>query len=269
MITKEEAMELVEVLNRARKALGQWVDNTNDFAITADFNEFLTISKMFPDFGKSQMTTAITNAFYKKRDLQTQAGIDPNKVHLNPSDIKAQLHTMLAAHRAKQQADMPALMESKPVNLEGDEWLAANFRQAWENTKPYGMVMFPPIWSKKVFPSQSQVTAIAKWLASSEHFHEGRKENARRMTLDEFIKDLNATIKTSGVNELYSFLEVNEDYHNAQSRERLQSRIEKHNFTKPQKLIWNANETYHRSKLIAMVKTYGYIMEEINWETQK
>jgi hypothetical protein len=265
MITKEESMELVEILNRARKALGQFVDNTNDFAITADFNEFLTIAKMFPDFGKAEFTTGITNAFYKKREVQTQAGIDPNKVHLNPSDVKAQLHTMLAAKRAQTQANTPQLEAPKPVNLEGEEWLDANFAQAWANSKPYGMSLFPPIWSKNVFPSQSQVAAIAKRLASMPEFHEGRKENARRMTLDEMIKDLNASIKVGGVNELYTFLEPNEDYHTKESRERLQARIDKHNSTKSNKLNWQAEETYHRSKLVAMVRTYGYIMEETNW----
>jgi hypothetical protein len=265
MINQEEAYQLVSILNRARKALGQFVDETNDFALNADFNEFLTIGKQFQSFGMEEMKTAITNAFYKKREVQGQAGINNDKVHLNPADVKAQCHVITAAKRAVEQANTPQLEAPKPILLEGDEWLDANFRQAWENSKPYGMSLFPPIWSSKVFPSQSQVRAIAARLSKMEQFHEGRKENARRMTLDEFHKDLAATIKVSGVNELYSFTEPNEDYHTAASRERMQQRIEKHNSTKSNKLQFDANEVYHRSKLVAMVRTYGYIMEETNW----
>lgn len=264
MITQEQAIDLTTKLNQARQGLGQYVSNDNEFAMQDDIEQFTALGKQFAKMGYDEFIKALKNAYRKKQDAHKQ-GTDASKNRLTIADIKDQCHAITAAMNAQAQANTPQLEAPKPILLEGDEWLDANFRQAWENSKPYGMSLFPPIWSAKVFPTQSQVKAIAARLSKMEQFHEGRKENARRMTLDEFHKDLSATIKVSGVNELYSFVEANEDYHTAASRERMQQRIEKHNSTKSNKLQFDANEVYHRSKLVAMVRTYGYIMEETNW----
>jgi hypothetical protein len=233
--------------------------------MTADFNEFLSIGKQFQSFGMKEMKTAITNAFYKKREVQGQAGINNDKVHLNPADVKAQCHAITAAKRAVEQANTPQLEAPKPVLLEGDEWLDAHFRQAWENSKAFHTFIFTPIWSKQVFPSQSQVRAIAERLVKMPEFHEGRKDNARRMTLEQFHRDLEAEMKAKGFNELYSFTSPSDDYHTKTGRDSLNERIVRHNASKPSKIEFEALEAYNRSKPIAMVKTYGYIMEEIDW----
>lgn len=263
MITNLESMELVEILNRARKALGRFVDETNDFAITADFNEFLTIAKMFPDFGKAEFTTGITNAFYKKRDIQGQVGIDPNKVHLNPADVKAQCHAMLAAKRAQTQANTPQLEAPKAVALQGDEWLDSYFTQFWQNAKVYGMALFPPIWNADKFKGSTQMKAIADRLATMANFHEGRKELARRMTLDEFHRDLNGEMKAKGFNEIYTFTSLNDDYHTKEGRDAINAKIDRYNSSKPVKLEWCAHESYHRARCMAAIRTYGILLDEI------
>lgn len=267
MINQSEAMELVEVLNRARKALGQYVDNTNDFAITADFNEFLTIGKQFQDFGKEEMKTAITNAFYKKREVQAQAGVNPDKVHLNPSDVKAQCHAILQAKRATEQANAPKLEAPKPVQLEGEEWLDAYFRQGWENAKAYGFHLLPRLWNSQTFQTLSQMKALNARLVKI-GLSEGRKENARRMTLDEFHRDLNGEMKAAGFNEAYTFTRTDDDYHTKEGREAINERINRHNSSKPTKVDWDANEAYNRARCIAAVRTYGYLMEELNWKLE-
>jgi hypothetical protein len=265
MITQEQAIDLTLKLNQARQALGQYVSNDNEFAMQDDTEQFTALGKQFAKMGYDEFIKALKNAYRKKQDDHKQ-GKDGGKARLMVADIKDQCHTITAAMNAQAQANTPQLEAPKPILLEGEEWLDAHFRQAWENSKAFHTFIFTPIWSRQVFPSQSQVKAIAERLVKMPEFHEGRKDNARRMTLEQFHRDLEAEMKSKGFNELYSFTSPSDDYHTKTGRDSLNERIVRHNASKPSKIEFEAHEAYNRSKTIAMVKTYGYIMEELNWE---
>ena len=258
MINEHECMQLISHLNKARQAIGQYVDETNEMTMQVDFDEFKALARMFQTFTMQDFTKAMTLAVQKKRE-QLNEGADARRIQINPTDLKPHCHTMILAKRTQEQS-APQLEAAKPKGLPEDESFFTDvFPTMWANYQKYGRSCLIPIWLKDVSPNQWHLSEISNRLRNSSDFTEALKENARRLTSSMVIEDLVTSQKLAGVHEWVTLHTPGEDYNQQAARNELQERIARHNSTKPTTIDFDVNQSYERNRKIVTVLSFGYI----------
>ena len=258
MINEQEAIDLTMKLNQARQGLGQFVSTDNAFAMQDDIEQFEKLGRTFQNFTHADFVMAIKSAYRKKQDEHHQ-GQDQAKNRLTISDIRSQAHTMILAKRTQEQA-APQLEAPKPKGLPEDEsFFTEVFPTMWSNYLKYGRSCLIPIWRKEVSPSLWQIKEMSARLSADVNFNEQLKDNARRLVSNMTIDDLMVAQKTAGCSEWLLLHEQGMDYNNEQARQRLTERIARHNSTKPTSIDFDVEASYKRSKMVAVVLSFGYL----------
>lgn len=258
MISEQDCLELIRNMNKARQAVGQYVDETNELTMQVDFDEFMALGRMFQTFSITDFTKAMTLAVQKKRE-QMNDGMDPKRIQINPSDLKPHCHTMILAKRTQEQA-APQLEAPKPKGLPEDEsFFTEVFPTMWSNYLKYGRSCLIPIWRKEVSPNLWQIKEMSARLSADANFNEQLKDNARRLVSNMTIDDLMVAQKTAGCSEWLLLHEQGMDYNNEQARQRLTERIARHNSTKPTSIDFDVEASFKRNKMVAVVLSFGYL----------